>query len=162
MNGEIDLTNLTEKDGLLSGNQDGRAALCHYLKHSNRPPTVSEEEYKELRNYAPLGILRESWQSYLGEEVLDVPYPAPKKPKFKFIDLFAGIGGFRIAFQNAGGECVFTSEWDRFAKQTYERNFGDVPYGDITKIDEREIPDHDVLCAGFPCQPFSLAGVSKK
>ncbi|MDA7649472.1 DNA (cytosine-5-)-methyltransferase [Akkermansiaceae bacterium] len=78
------------------------------------------------------------------------------------MDLFAGIGGFRIAFQNAGGECVFTSEWDKFSKKTYERNFGDTPYGDITEINECDIPDHDILLGGFPCQPFSLAGVSKK
>jgi len=92
----------------------------------------------------------------------DVPYPPPKAWHFTFIDLFAGIGGFRLAFQNAGGKCVFSSEWDKHAKQTYEANFGEYPYGDIRRIQKSEIPDHDVLCAGFPCQPFSLAGVSKK
>ena len=92
----------------------------------------------------------------------DLPYPPPASYNFTFIDLFAGIGGFRIAFQKTGGKCVFTSEWDKFAKQTYEANFGEHPYGDIRKIIKSEIPDHDVLCAGFPCQPFSLAGVSKK
>ena len=92
----------------------------------------------------------------------DVPYPPPKRWKFRFIDLFAGIGGFRQAFQSVGGKCVFTSEWDVHAKRTYEANYGEVPYGDITRIDKNDIPDHDVLCAGFPCQPFSLAGVSKK
>lgn len=91
-----------------------------------------------------------------------VPYPPIAAPAFRFIDLFAGIGGFRIAFQNAGGECVFTSEWDKYAQQTYEVNFGDTPTGDIRKVDKEKIPDHDILCAGFPCQPFSLAGVSKK
>jgi len=91
-----------------------------------------------------------------------VPYPPIDAPEFRFIDLFAGIGGFRIAFQNAGGECVFTSEWDKYAQKTYEVNFGDIPEGDIRKIDKGAIPNHDVLCAGFPCQPFSLAGVSKK
>lgn len=79
-----------------------------------------------------------------------------------FIDLFAGIGGFRIAFEKAGCKCVFTSEIDRFACETYETNFGEKPFGDITLIDKDKIPDHDILCAGFPCQPFSLAGVSKK
>jgi DNA (cytosine-5)-methyltransferase 1 len=79
----------------------------------------------------------------------------------KFIDLFAGIGGFRLALESFGGECVFSSEWDKFAQQTYSANFDDLPYGDITQIKSHEIPDHDVLCAGFPCQPFSLAGVSK-
>jgi DNA (cytosine-5)-methyltransferase 1 len=92
----------------------------------------------------------------------DLPFPPPLNPKFKFIDIFAGIGGFRIAMQSNGGKCVFSCEWDKYAQQTYAANFGEVPYGDIRKIDEKEIPDHDVLCAGFPCQPFSLAGVSKK
>jgi len=85
-----------------------------------------------------------------------------ENPKFTFIDLFAGIGGFRLAFQELGGECVFTSEWNKFAQKTYEANFGEVPHGDITQIDEKEIPDHDILIGGFPCQPFSIAGVSKK
>jgi DNA (cytosine-5)-methyltransferase 1 len=92
----------------------------------------------------------------------DIPYPPPENYDFRFIDLFAGIGGFRIAFQEAGGKCFFSSEWDKFSQQTYVENFGEIPYGDIQKIDEKEIPDHDVLCAGFPCQPFSIAGVSKK
>jgi len=91
-----------------------------------------------------------------------VPFPPPKSPKFKFIDLFAGIGGFRIAMQELGGCCVFSSEWDPYAKITYEANFAEVPFGDIRKIIESDIPDHDVLCAGFPCQPFSLAGVSAR
>jgi len=92
----------------------------------------------------------------------DLPYPPPETWNFRFIDLFAGIGGFRIAFQEAGGKSFFTSEWDKFAQQTYVENFGELPYGDIQKIDETTLPDHDVLCAGFPCQPFSIAGVSKK
>ncbi|WP_188207684.1 DNA cytosine methyltransferase [Alkalibacillus aidingensis] len=80
---------------------------------------------------------------------------------FKFIDLFAGIGGFRIAFEEAGGQCVFSSEIDSHAKEVYEKNFKDEPYGDITKIPSSNIPDHDVLCAGFPCQPFSIGGYRK-
>lgn len=92
----------------------------------------------------------------------DIPFPPPTNPKFQFIDLFAGIGGIRLAFQNLGGKCVFTSEWDNYSKKTYEANFGEVPFGDITKISEKEIPDHDILLGGFPCQPFSIAGVSKK
>lgn len=87
-----------------------------------------------------------------------VPFPMPENPKFKFIDLFAGIGGFRIALQNLGGQCVFTSEIDKYAQRTYEDNFGETPHGDITKIDEKSIPEHDILCAGFPCQAFSIAG----
>ena len=92
----------------------------------------------------------------------DIPYPPPTKHDFTFIDLFAGIGGFRQAFQNAGGKCVFSSEWNKYAQKTYAANYGEVPYGDIRLIPKEQIPRHDVLCAGFPCQPFSLAGVSKK
>jgi DNA (cytosine-5)-methyltransferase 1 len=80
---------------------------------------------------------------------------------FKFIDLFAGIGGIRLAFDKSGGNCVFSSEWDKFAQFTYETNFGHKPDGDITEIDVRDIPQHDVLTAGFPCQPFSNAGLKK-
>jgi DNA (cytosine-5)-methyltransferase 1 len=79
--------------------------------------------------------------------------------RFTFIDLFAGIGGMRIAFERAGGKCVFTSEWDKFAAQTYAANFGEVPAGDITKIPLNTIPNHNILLAGFPCQPFSNAGL---
>ena len=82
--------------------------------------------------------------------------------KFTFIDLFAGIGGTRIAFEFSGGKCIFSSEWDKFAQRTYMTNFGHIPEGDLTKIKPDEIVDHDVLVGGFPCQPFSLAGVSKK
>ena len=80
------------------------------------------------------------------------------EPDFKFIDLFAGIGGMRLAFQKVGGECVFSSEWDKYSQKTYEANFGEVPFGDITQIDESSIPKFDVLLAGFPCQPFSTIG----
>ena len=73
---------------------------------------------------------------------------------FKFIDLFAGIGGIRLPFDEIGGECVFSSEIDKFARQTYQANFGEDPYGDITLIDPNEIPKFDLLLAGFPCQPF--------
>jgi DNA (cytosine-5)-methyltransferase 1 len=78
--------------------------------------------------------------------------------EFNFIDLFAGIGGIRMAFEEVGGTCVFSSEWDKHAQDTYEANFGERPHGDITKIKTKDIPDHDVLLAGFPCQPFSQAG----
>lgn len=90
----------------------------------------------------------------------DVPFAPVPRPSFRFVDLFAGIGGMRLAFQSKGidGGCVFTSEWDSSAQQTYFRNFGDVPFGDITKIDKASIPDHEVLVAGFPCQAFSIAG----
>ena len=87
-----------------------------------------------------------------------------ENPKFTFIDLFAGIGGFRLAMQAHGGECVFSSEWNKFAQTTYAANFGEIPYGDITQEETKNaIPSgFDILCAGFPCQPFSIAGVSKK
>lgn len=93
-----------------------------------------------------------------------VPFPPPEHPKFTFIDLFAGVGGFRLAMQAYGGKCVFSSEWDVAAQDTYCRNYGDRPYGDITKEATKAAIPHafDVLCAGFPCQPFSLAGVSAR
>src|SRR3989338_6452098 len=78
--------------------------------------------------------------------------------QLKFIDLFAGIGGVRIAFERAGARCVFTSEWDKACQQMYEVNFGDKPVGDITKVDAKAIPKHDILAAGFPCQAFSIMG----
>jgi DNA (cytosine-5)-methyltransferase 1 len=81
--------------------------------------------------------------------------------EFKFIDLFAGIGGIRLAFEKSGGECVFSSEIDKFARTTYKENFNEEPYGDITTIDEKNIPNHDIILAGFPCQSFSLAGARK-
>jgi len=89
-----------------------------------------------------------------------VPFPKPLKYNFSFIDLFAGIGGFRLAMESVGGKCVFSSEWDKAAQNTYYDNYGEYPFGDITSPDIKKcIPDHfDVLCAGFPCQPFSLAG----
>ena len=81
--------------------------------------------------------------------------------KFSFIDLFSGIGGFRLAFESIGGKCVFSSDIDKWANETYFMNFGEYPYGDITKIPENQIPNHDILCAGFPCQPFSIGGYRK-
>lgn len=88
------------------------------------------------------------------------PFPEPRQPKFSFIDLFAGIGGFRMALQSLGGKCVFSSEWDAQARVTYKANFGDAPFGDISfEATKKHIPDgFDVLCAGFPCQAFSIAG----
>ena len=81
--------------------------------------------------------------------------------KLKFIDLFCGIGGFRFAFEHAGCECVFSSDWNKYAQQTYAANFGETPHGDIHQVAVADIPAHDILCAGFPCQPFSIAGVSR-
>lgn len=117
-------------------------------------------------NYSKVnGMARESaLELDLFRDILKVPFPAPKNPTFTFIDLFAGIGGFRLAMQAQGGKCVFSSEWNAYAQKTYFANFGDMPFGDITKeVTKSYIPkEFDVLCAGFPCQPFSIAGVSKK
>ena len=98
------------------------------------------------------------------KQIDDLSIKVPFKEKdtwFNYIDLFAGIGGIRLPFQHLGGKCVFSSEWDKFAKKTYAVNFGELPHGDITKIESKEIPDHDVLLAGFPCQAFSQAGLRK-
>ena len=93
---------------------------------------------------------------------LDTPFEG--EASFTFIDLFAGVGGIRMAFDDIGGRCVFTSEWDSYAQKTYAENYpgGHHINGDITQVDAADIPDHDLLLAGFPCQPFSIAGVSKK
>ena len=99
------------------------------------------------------------------EKIQSLPEDAPFRFKgtsqFKFIDLFAGIGGIRLPFQELGGKCVFTSEWDKFAQKSYAANFGELPSGDITQVTAKEIDDHDVLLAGFPCQAFSQAGLKK-
>jgi DNA (cytosine-5)-methyltransferase 1 len=133
------------------------ALLTHYLYNICDPAAAYFEEpavsYLNNNGFCKEDLIGFKW---------DIPFPAPENPKFTFIDLFAGIGGIRLAYQQAGGKCVFSSEYDRFAKITYEANFGEVPFGDITKINEKCIPDHDILLAGFPCQPFSIAGVSKK
>lgn len=154
-----------------------RAALTHWFQSPHALPPFFTENHKIrvlselLPGYTKPEEIEESWkvaedsepyQPLLSLSWDDLPYPPPKSWDFTFIDLFAGIGGFRQAFQDAGGKCVFSSEWDKYAKKTYEANYGETPYGDIRKINKSEIPDHDVLCAGFPCQPFSLAGVSKK
>lgn len=105
-------------------------------------------------------VAEEALQYLIFDHNKSVPFQTNKKTKFKFIDLFAGIGGFRLALQNLEGKCVFTSEWDKYSKQTYKANFGEIPFGDITKPETKKyIPDNfDVLCAGFPCQAFSIAG----
>ncbi len=134
------------------------AALTHYWQSNDTDSSVCFEP--EAQRY--LTQLAEPLINYRIPFDYDVPFPPIKNFDFKFIDLFAGIGGFRIAFQELNGKCVFSSEWDKYAKKTYEANFGEVPFGDITKIDVSKIPDHDILVGGFPCQPFSIAGVSKK
>ena len=140
---------------------EGLAAVTHYLQSRDNGAKVNFVKYA---NYyiEENNLVEEPAFQYELPIVYDIPFPPPKKTKFKFIDLFAGIGGFRMAFQNLGGKCVFTSEWDKFSQKTYEANYGEVPFGDITKVNEDLIPSHDILLGGFPCQPFSIAGVSKK
>ncbi len=144
---------------------DGLANFTHYLQNhqngvSQYYESMATDHLAQLHHRLEL-TADPVFQYYLPIE-WDVPFPPVANPKFKFIDLFAGIGGIRMAYQNLGGKCVFTSEWDVFAKKTYHANYGEVPFGDITKIHEDLIPPHDILLGGFPCQPFSIAGVSKK
>lgn len=121
-------------------------------------------EYKFPKEHIPDSILNEPLQAGLFNDFFQIPFPAPIDSHFTFIDLFAGMGGFRLAMQAQGGKCVFSSEWNVFAQKTYLANFGEMPFGDITKEEtKRYIPQQfDILCAGFPCQPFSIAGISKK
>ena len=160
------------------------AVLSHYLHNSRKRLTKKEQieiieairdflSRKEFRQKIDIEELTDSEilkaaenpaQYDLFSQFFDIPFPAPENPKFTFIDLFAGIGGFRIAMQEQGGKCVFSSEWNAYAQKTYFANFGEMPFGDITKESTKGyIPKKfDILCAGFPCQPFSIAGVSKK
>lgn len=149
-----------------------KAILTHYLHnyHNGVKDHFEEQATEYLRQIVEykneeenLNIVSDVALQQLLFEVEDVPFPTPENYSFKFIDLFAGIGGFRIALQNLGGKCVFTSEWDENAKKTYRANFGETPFGDITKERTKSfIPeDFQVLCAGFPCQPFSHAGLKK-
>ncbi|MCK4922402.1 MAG: DNA (cytosine-5-)-methyltransferase [Bacteroidales bacterium] len=139
--------------------EEGAAYVTHYWQ--NRDNGYIDNYKKEAEEYID-NLTNESDFNYGIPFKYDVPFPPPKKPTFKFIDLFAGIGGFRISFQELNGKCMYSSEWNKYAKKTYDANFGEVPFGDITKTDEKKIPDHDILVGGFPCQPFSIAGVSKK
>ena len=127
---------------------------------------MDEELYKELNDYsanANLSVqdcVREAVASYVTD--IKKKYQIVDREGFSFIDLFAGIGGMRLGFEGAGGHCVYSSEWNKYSQQTYFANFGEQPEGDITQVTAADIPDHDILVAGFPCQPFSIAGVSKK
>jgi len=148
----------------------GKAAYTHYLMlHDHPEGEVFKEravnfykDYLDGQNIENITFSEafDALQYTLFDNKPKIPFPENKNPKFKFIDLFAGIGGFRLAFQQLGGKCVFTSEWDEQAKKTYYTNFGEIPFGDITKEETKSfIPDDfDVLCAGFPCQAFSIAG----
>ena len=146
-----------------------KAVLTHYLhnirngvsKHYKSDALSALAEFLSYKNEEEnLSLVAEDALQQLLFEVENVPFPTPENYTFKFIDLFAGIGGFRIAIQSLGGKCVFTSEWDKNAQKTYKANFGETPFGDITKENIKSyIPDNfDLLCAGFPCQAFSIAG----
>ena len=126
---------------------------------------VDDDMYEELSNYS--SVSGQSMQDCLSVAIRQLLIKAKEEPLTKgegysFIDLFAGIGGMRIAYERAGAHCVYSNEWNKYSQQTYYANFGVQPDGDITKVDAESIPDHDILVAGFPCQPFSIAGVSKK
>lgn len=143
---------------------NGLAHLTHYFQ--NHINGVSKHYKKSATEYLSiltdqLNIVEEpQMQLYLPMK-FDIPFPPPEPYEFTFIDLFAGIGGFRIPMQELKGKCVFTSEFNYNAQRTYELNFGEIPFGDITKLDLNIVPKHDVLTAGFPCQPFSISGKMK-
>lgn len=157
------------KNRFVEEDDNRKAVVTHYLHnyHNGVKDHFEEEATQYLKQIVEykneeekLNMVSDSALQQLLFEVEDVPFPTPENYTFKFIDLFAGIGGFRIALQNLGGKCVFTSEWDENAKKTYKANFGETPFGDITKERTKNyIPTgFDVLCAGFPCQAFSIAG----
>jgi DNA (cytosine-5)-methyltransferase 1 len=155
-----------------SSEVDKQAVLSHYLHNFNNGVKnhFEKEATQFLNEIIDYKIETENSQivsdialQQLLFEVENVPFPTPENYTFKFIDLFAGIGGFRIALQNTGGKCIYTSEWNKDAKITYKENFGETPFGDITRDQTKNyIPkDFDILCAGFPCQAFSIAGHRK-
>lgn len=166
-----------DEEGNVISFADQAAIVTHYLKLRNkREGMIFEEKGSDILDVWFRWVLNrdeplegsasdglDAFSLNLFEDFMNAPFQAKENPDFKFIDLFAGIGGFRIAMQDCGGECVYSSEWDENAKQTYFHNFGEVPFGDITKETNKQlIPDgFDVLCAGFPCQAFSIAGYRK-
>jgi DNA (cytosine-5)-methyltransferase 1 len=166
-----DFDGVRYKIRLIEGCDNRQASFTHYLYNNRNGVARKFKEdaknfVKEIlsRKYPNDSISDSNVDNALKQLIInfnyDTPFPPPSNPKFKFIDLFAGIGGFRIALQNIGGKCVFTSEWDKYAKLTYAKNFGETPFGDIrSELTKKHIPsDFDVLCAGFPCQAFSIAG----
>lgn len=148
----------------LNSNSEDLAYFTHYLHNHRNGVSKSYEErakafYQKINE--ELDVVTEPELQLMLPIKWDIPFPAPEKPEFTFIDLFAGIGGFRIPMQELGGNCVFSSEFNYHAQRAYEFNFGEVPFGDITKFNTDIVPKHDVLCAGFPCQPFSISGKMK-
>jgi DNA (cytosine-5)-methyltransferase 1 len=143
---------------------DSKAVVHQWIyaiAHGNKPFAVQRGVSKlKLINILKKEELYEDAESFKNK-LSKTPIKPPKESSFTFIDLFAGIGGMRIGFQKAGGTCVFSSEFEKNAQATYCVNHGDFPFGDITKVLVSDIPDHDVLVAGFPCQPFSHAGLKK-
>lgn len=159
---------------VIEQNSSTQASFTHYLQ--NHKNGVSNFYKKDALSYVEQILKKEYPRQQITNELTEsalqflifnsnnsVPFPPPLKSKFKFIDLFAGIGGFRIAMQNLGGKCVYTSEWNKEAQKTYRVNYGEIPFGDITKEEVKNyIPDtFDIICAGFPCQAFSIAGYRK-
>jgi len=156
LDGKHDIASGEKRQEILNAIRD----YIEYKRQQDKKNPMWEDVSDEVVTMAAESPL----ESDLFADFFNVPFPAPKNPKFTFIDLFAGMGGFRLAMQAQGGKCVFSSEWNAYSQKTYFSNFGDMPFGDITKeITKSYIPEYfDVLCAGFPCQPFSIAGVSKK
>ena len=161
----------TFKKSVLNTGANDSPALTHYLYHHStkaahayRDSAVAYIKQKMAYECTAKEVTQQMAEELLQEVLVnfkkDVPFPAPVRPKFKFIDLFAGIGGFRMALQSLEGQCVYSSEWDTQAQKTYQANFGELPFGDITKeATKKFIPNEfDILCAGFPCQSFSIAG----
>ena len=175
MKASISIEDLDNKDFAykhLDLSISAKAMVTHYLHHigSEEPNSYEQDADRIIGEFAAFlsarndePVAKESVLADLLAEHTAVPFPSPAAPRFKFIDLFAGIGGFRLAMQNAGGKCVFTSEWNTNAQKTYWTNFGEYPFGDITQDAVKAcIPaKFDVLCAGFPCQAFSIAGYRK-
>ena len=156
LDGKHDIASGEKRDGILELIRD----FIEYKRQQDKKNPLWEDVSDEAVWMAAESPL----ENDLFADFFNVPFPAPKNPKFTFIDLFAGMGGFRLAMQAQGGKCVFSSEWNAYSQKTYFSNFGDMPFGDITKeVTKSYIPKKfDILCAGFPCQPFSIAGVSKK
>lgn len=125
---------------------------------------VEDEVYEALTEYSidKGQSMQDCISSAIKQMLVKVKEVSAPKEQYTFIDLFAGIGGMHIAYASAGARCVYSNEWNKYSQQTYYANFGIQPDDDITKVVAEDIPDHDILVAGFPCQPFSIAGVSKK